>query len=254
MGTNSTPGEQDLLELVFPIMGVATNKKPATVCGTAFSLGGDMYLTAGHVWENAHTYPLQAMGVRHGPEQEMLLYRVFEAENIAAFDLAVLKTAAPTPNKALIWSTLEPGLFADVRAFGYPYGYDGELGTLNIRAFRGEIVGGTSLRTLTGQPPVYELSFPCPRGLSGAPLASWDSKPRGHVVGVVLTNTITEMTVFSETEILAEGGQITKLVKTEALHLGIAIRSGAVAGISSALLGCTIGERLQAHELLATGG
>jgi hypothetical protein len=36
--------------------------------------------------------------------------------------------------------------------------------------------------------------------------------------------------------------------------LGIAIRSGAVAGISSALLGCTIGERLQAHELLATGG
>jgi hypothetical protein len=150
----------------------------------------------------------------------------------------------------LTWSTQQPALFDDVRTFGYPYGYDAELGTLNIRAFRGEIVGGTSLRTLAAQPPVYELSFACPRGLSGAPLAWWDSKPRGQVVGVVLSNTITEMPVFTETETLAEGGQITKLVKTEALHLGLAIRSGIVAGVPSAMLGCTIGEWLQATGLL----
>jgi hypothetical protein len=248
----NAPRDQDLLELVFPIMGVNTDKKPATVCGTAFSLGSDVYLTAGHVWENVQTYPLQAMGVRRGPAQEMTLYRVTESETIAAFDLAILRTSATAPNKALIWSTLEPGLFADVRAFGYPYGYDAELETLSIRAFRGEVVGGTSLRTLTGHPAVYELSFACPRGLSGAPLAWWESKPRGHVVGVVVTNTITEMPVFTETETLAEGGQVTKLIKTEALHLGIAIRSSVVAGIPSALLGSTIGEWLQAHGLFVT--
>ena len=101
---NNQPREQDLLELVFPIMGVKTDKKPATVCGTAFSIGGDAYMTAGHVWENAQAYPLP---------------------------------------------------------------------------------------------------------------------------------------VFSETETLAKGSQVTKLIKTEALHLGIAIRSDVVAGISSALLGLT---------------
>jgi len=252
MAKDNAPGEQDLLEVVFPVMGVTSDKKPATVCGTAFSIGGDAYMTAGHVWENAQTYPLQAMGVRVGPQWEMTLHRIVEGEPIAAFDLAIFQALAPVPDKALSWSTLQPGLFADVRAFGYPYGYDSEVGMLNLRAFRGEIVGGTSLRTLTGQPPVYELSFPCPRGLSGAPLAWWESTPRGCIVGVVLTNTVTEMTVFSETETLAEGSQVTKLIKTEALHLGIAIRSGVVAGISSTLLGCTIGEWLQVHGLLAT--
>jgi hypothetical protein len=249
LAPDSSPREQDLLELVFPIIGVKTDKKPATVCGTAFSIGGDMYLTAGHVWENAHTYPLQAMGVRVGPKREMLLYKALDAENIPTLDLTILRTTAPAPNKALMWSSVGPGLCDDVRAFGYPYGYDGELGTLNIRGFRGSVVGGTSLRTLAGKPAVYELSFPCPRGLSGAPLTWWASK-RGPVIGVVLTNTITEMTVFSETETLTEGGHVRELVKTEALHLGIAIRSDVVAGISSALLGCTIGEWLQANGLL----
>src|SRR5216683_440743 len=100
------------------------------------------------------------MGVRHGPTREVLLYEALQAENIPAFDLTVVRSAAPAPNKALMWSSVRPGLCDDVRAFGYPYGYDGELGTLNIRGFRGGIVGGTSLRTLTGHPAVYELSFP----------------------------------------------------------------------------------------------
>jgi hypothetical protein len=247
---DSAPSDQDTLELTFPIMGVSAAKKPLVVCGSAFALGGNMYLTAGHVWENALAFPLRAVGIREQQAPNATLYHVSDGETIAAFDLAILKTPAPTPNKALIWSSADLILFANVRTFGYPYGFDVESGMLSIRGFQGHIVGGTTFNRLSGKPPVYELSFACPRGLSGAPLMWQESQPRGHVHGVVLTNHITEMTVFSETEKLTENGQETKLVKTEALHLGIAIRSSAVVTIRSALLGCTIGEWLRGHGLL----
>jgi hypothetical protein len=246
------PRDQDTLELTFPIIGLSAEKKPLSVCGTAFSIGGDMYLTAGHVWDNALIFPLRAIGVREHQAPNATLFQISDREIIAAFDLAILKTLAPAPDKALIWSSKDLILFANVRTFGYPYGFDLEVGTLGIRGLQGHIVGGTTFHRLSGKPPVYELSFACPRGLSGAPLVWQDSQPRGHVHGLVLTNHITEMTVFTETEKLIAAGQEKTLIKTEALHLGIAIRSSAVLGVHSAFLGCTIAEWLRAHELLVT--
>src|SRR5512132_1889010 len=140
------PSEHDLLELAFPIMGVSAGKEARAVCGTAFALATDMYLTAGHVWQNALTFPLQTIGIRKPNAPDVTLYHVEEAEVIGAFDLAILRApSTAAPNKALIWTTEALPLFAEVRAFGYPYGLDAKSGMLNIRGFQGRIVGGTSL-------------------------------------------------------------------------------------------------------------
>jgi hypothetical protein len=253
---NSSESDLDLLELAFPIMGANAEKKPIAICGTAFALGTDMYLTAGHVWKNAVTYPLRAIGIRGRGAPDVTLYNVPEAETIDAFDLAILRTSAPAPNKALNWTTQALPLFAEMRAFGYAYGFDVQSGLLNFRGFQGRIVGGTSLNHLNGKPAVFELSFACPRGLSGAPLVSRESESRDHVAGVVLTNHITDVTVSSETETVVETSQektVTKVEtvnKVEALHLGIAIRSSVVIGIHSTILGGTIGDWLRIHKLL----
>ncbi len=72
------------------------------------------------------------------------LFHISDGETIAAFDLAILKTLAPAPDKALIWSSKGLILFANVRTFGYPYGFDLEVGTLGIRGLQGHIVGGSA--------------------------------------------------------------------------------------------------------------
>src|SRR5439155_22681415 len=145
-----------------------------------------------------------------------------ECEMFSNVDLSVVRTDIAF-GKTFPWTTAPAALFDPVRAIGYPYGFDPGTEMLNIRGFQGEIVGGKLLTDLPGQPPVHELSFPCPRSLSGAPLVI--REPRAQIVGVVLGNTITETTVFSETERLVEGAQERLLIKTEAMHLGVAIRA-----------------------------
>ena len=93
-----------------------------------------------------------------------------------------------------------------------------------------------------------ELSFPCPRGLSGAPVIRMKPEPQ-RIIGVVLASTITDETVYQEEEKSIEDGTETVFTKTEALHLGLAIRADAVFGIKSDLLGCTLGDWLQRHGL-----
>lgn len=224
------------------------NSRPRELCGTAFHLGGTAYLTAAHVWRQAKTYPLQAIGMADTPETEVVrCHGVWKAEPLEAFDLAVLH--APPFGQAFLWSAQLPALHDEVRTFGYPYGLDPESKMLNVRAFKGYVVGGDSLINLPGRPFGLELSFPCPRGLSGAPLIAFRPE-KSRIVGVVLANRITEIEVYREEEKLVEDGKETLLIKTEALHLGLAIRADAVLSIHSETLGCTIGDWLKKYGLL----
>jgi hypothetical protein len=239
---------------VLPVMGMEPGEtrrtsKPRQVCGTAFSIGGGVYLTAGHVWKQAQKHPLQALGMMNEPEsREVLAVAIKEAELLEAVDLAVLK-ASPF-GKSFSWSFARSALFDGVRTYGYPYGLDSETDTLNIRAFQGTIVGGAPIAALPARPHGTEVSFPCPRGLSGAPLIRHDPKPE-QIIGVVLGNTVTDMEIYRETETLKENGGERILIKTESLHLGIAIRADVVVSLASSLLGSTIGDWLGRHRLLA---
>jgi len=236
-------------DIVLPVVGMEPgSSRPRELCGTAFHIGGGAYLTAAHVWKQAQTHPLQAIGMTDTPDTEVVrCHGVWKAEALEAFDLAVL--SAPPFGQSFLWSKQLPALLDEVRAFGYPYGLDPESNMLTVRAFKGSVSGGNSLIKLPGRPFGLELSFPCPRGLSGAPLI-WFQPEKSRIVGIVLGNQITEMEVYREAEKLVEDGKETLFIKTEALHLGLAIRADAVLSIHSETLGCTIGDWLKTYGLL----
>jgi hypothetical protein len=234
-------------------MGMSTRadgtNKTHEVCGTAFTIGGGNYLTAGHVWAAASSYPLQAIGLgmtsRNGAES-LIARRILHATVFDTVDVAVLQVGIAF-GRTFPWSAKRIALFDPIRAFGYPFAFDVESEALNVRGFQGEVVGGRNMQRLPGTPLALELSFPCPRGLSGAPLIR--HADASEIVGMVLGNEITEMTVFSERETLAELGQERHLIKTEALHLGVAIRASEILSLDCAMLGGTVEAWLSAHGI-----
>lgn len=117
----------------------------------------------------------------------------------------------------------------------------------NVRAFRGYIVAEGAFQDRIGNPGTYELSFHCPRGLSGAALLEY---PGQQVVGVVIGNRKTSMTVFTETEVLKEGSTTRELVQQEAMHFGIAIKARSVLDLAFRMIGCTVREWLRRHGLV----
>jgi hypothetical protein len=236
-------------DFVLPVMGtVPAGDKYVSreACGTAFHIGAGVYLTAAHVLARAQTFPMPGLGVLW-PADTGNLHRLGETESFNDFDLAIFR-ASVTFGAMLKWSLTPAALLDEVRTFGYPWGYDPSSNHLNVRGFRGEVVGGCVIERLPAQPPGLELSFPCPRGLSGAPVIRIDPAPQ-RIIGVVIASTITDVTVYREEEKSIEDGKETIFIKTEALHLGLVIRADAVFGIESDLLGCTLGNWLERHGL-----
>jgi hypothetical protein len=225
------------------------SKKTRDVCGTAFTLGGGNYLTAGHVWKTASSFPLQGIGLGTATQdgsEHMLIRKIVDAAAFDTVDVAVLQVGFSF-GSTFAWNAKPPALLDPVRAFGYPFGFDSEAETLTVRAFQGHIVGGGKTRRFSGRPAVSEVSFPCPRGLSGSPLIRHGDP--SEIVGMILGNEISEMTVYTETEKLIESGQEKTLMKTEALHLGLAIRASELLPLSCSLLGGSIEAWLSSHGI-----
>ena len=138
-----------------------------------------------------------------------------------------------------------------VHSVGYPYAIDRANNCMGMRAFSGHIVSPRDWPQLQTIPRIYELSYQCPRGLSGAPL--WTESSPVKVVGVILGNSITEMEVYSERETDSHGEKTTVYQKVEALHLGVALQTAALMDVRSSLLGTTIGEHLRGMNLFSDG-
>jgi trypsin-like peptidase len=216
-------------------------------CGTASQIGGGVYLTAAHVVARAQTFPMAALAVI--PDgRKGTLHRITEIETFPDFDLAIFRAGKANFGQTFRWTDAPAALLDEVRAFGYPWGFNPESGHVNVRGFSGEVVGGTPIDRLPARPHGIELSFPCPRGLSGAPVIRMKPEPH-RITGVVIASTITDVTVYREEEKSIEGDKESIFIKTEALHLGLAIRADAVFGIKSDLLRCTLGEWLHRHGL-----
>jgi len=139
---------------------------------------------------------------------------------------------------------------AAVWTTGYPFAYERELSTITVRSFSGHVISDTMMRELRLKPRVYELSFQCPRGLSGAALANGPPWTRAMVRGMVLGNKITSMTVFHEVETLKEHGREFELRREEALHLGVALKASVLLSLRFRSLGCSLADWLGRHGLL----
>jgi hypothetical protein len=72
---------------------------------------------------------------------------------------------------------------------------------LGSRSFKGYIVSTKRFLRFAAKPWVYELSFACPRGLSGASVITLDGAPR--VTGVVVGNHSIQMNDFTDREIIS---------------------------------------------------
>jgi len=134
-------------------------------------------------------------------------------------------------------------MLADVQCCGFPYALDRARMCIDIRALRGHVVAARSFAQLPARPLIYELSFACPRGLSGAPL--FTVEPQSHLAGMVLGNAATDMLVLSSREVLSNG--TTEVIEQyERLQLGIAEQAPFLLTLESRLLGGRLDAYLRA--------
>jgi hypothetical protein len=241
-------------DYVFPV--IAGDSVPASgsnlasvavreVYGTAFCLFENFFVTNEHVIKNAseHTW----WGLAFAEAGVWKAASVDHYERVVGLDIGILSASLPSA-KWLKWRSDELSMLADVQTTGFPYGLDVSSSKLRMRSFRGTVVSSRTWDGLAAKPRVYELSFPCPRGLSGSPL--WKPGNPPSVAGVVFGNSITEMIVNRDVEKTKEGSETTVYERVEALHLGMAIQTQSILSVQSSLFGLRIGDLLRDKDLL----
>ena len=176
---------------------------------------------------------------------------ISDADCDESCDLAVFECKVGGTHKRLHWSDRQVPMGGNVTAVGYAYGFDPDGTGFTGRIFSGTVVASRPFRRLRAEPPAYELSFQCPRGLSGAPLLNEGLA----VAGVVLGNQSTEMMIYATRErVSPEREHVVE--RFEPLALGVAIQSRAVLELGfvfTILGGMTLREHLERSDLIATG-
>lgn len=166
-------------DLHFPIFALKRDADGAqttspVIYGTAFPIAPGVFLSAGHVLRDASADGVPVLSRIPSPSGPRLFQPFRLQFNIfTGIDLAVLKCeglADIVPLPLDFDRTLTIG--DEVSALGFPVAVDAEWVSVVHRGFRGHVITRREFYHLNGQPPGYELSFPAPRGLSGAPLVS----------------------------------------------------------------------------------
>lgn len=221
---------------------------PKNVYGTAFSIGDDCFMTAGHCIASAASES-DVIGIAFIVGSKYFLAEVLEYEVVPELDIGFLKTIATIGRaKAFPWEADRIPALATVIACGYPFAIDPEQHAISTRSFKGHIVSRRPFARFSAKPWVYELSFASPTGLSGAPLIAIDNDPR--IAGIILGNYETKMLVFSDKEVVSEERE-TIIERYHSLQLGIAIQSTELLRLKSKILQSgDLSSHLQKNQLL----
>jgi hypothetical protein len=230
-------------QYVVPVF-TATPDGPATVHGTAFFINGDgVFLTAGHVIEAAQSVRAQIgarsiwLTVRIPDSNAGTQHEITSTESAPApFDIAIGKVSAASQSFVRLADASAGAPLSDVWTFGYPESAHARTssGRLMVgqRSHKGYII-----RRLMGDElafpsaPGFELNFPIPSALSGAPLVlerpatavehalmaapgmvpmigggivdvRFMPKHALHLIGVCIGTTEAETVAFSHTEVI----------------------------------------------------
>jgi len=159
-------------EYVFPVVaGVPIEGrsmiKVEQVYGTSFYIGNNNFVVAGHTLKNALQH--QIIGLAYKGDEFVKWSKIVETELREDYDIGLVKAEIPGA-KALPWDLDELPMLSDVQTVGYPHALDLQNLILHIRAFKGHIVSQITFYKFPSNPRCYELSFDCPKDLSGAPL------------------------------------------------------------------------------------
>lgn len=228
--------------------------------GTAFALGSEFMLTAGHVVDASlcgGQYEM-VVGLR-GPDGCFKSAVVVATERLEG-DVAILKVRFSVPGSdqwfnRFKWQERPLDPFELVRTVGYGYGMQviDDKKAVVVRGFQGHVVSNLKEFKPVGWTResfrAYELSFTAPRGMSGAPLMNVAGT--AVVNGVVIGNSESKMLVFRSDERLTEGAGTSSVEHYEVMTLGVAVQTRVLLSQDSELLGGTVRDHLATHELLS---
>ncbi len=242
-------------QLFFPVVGYEEKngqKEIKNIFGTSFSIKNTYFLTAGHSIKNSKE--CLKFGIAYLPHGQTI-FEIAEAEASEVYesvDMGIIQAKVPY-GKWLKWRLDKLPMLTDVQTGGYPYGFDSKERRIGSRSYKGYVVSSRPFERFTSYPYCYELSFQCPRGLSGAALCKRGDE-FATIHGLIIGNAQTEMEVYREKEEIEDKGKNEKIIhtyiKTEVLSHGIAIQSQELAKIQSELLGKTLQEYLEENEMI----
>ncbi|MCJ7449411.1 MAG: hypothetical protein MUO72_17180 [Bacteroidales bacterium] len=218
----------DVHDYFFPILGGTESEfdfKPTSVLGTASCLYKNKYVTAGHTIESTQDFDSSYMAFIEKQTEQIIYIPLQNAEIISDIDLAIFELPDNIESQSfkICKNTLE--MLSDVLACGFPHGLDLQNKILRNRAFKGYVSNYGQFFQFPSRPNCYELSFMCPKGISGAPLLQFDKDLLQYIVyGYIIGNSNCEIMVFSESEITLDGSTKTIYEKTESMKFGIAIQ------------------------------
>ncbi len=224
-----------------------------TVYGTAFMLGGGIFMTAAHVLKGAKARQSYCLGFGGGTER-LQIADIVEVEYVDQYDVAFGSIGEDIPSfVSLPWRLGWLNHLDDVETGGFPHAFDAKAYFIVARAFKGYVVSrrdNYGCPLFQGPAAVYEVSFPAPVGLSGAPLL-WEFGGIKSVVGMIVGSGNFEMTVFEEERV--EGDTKEWYSVKHGLHLGIALTADCLAAMPSKLLGMTLRQYLERQSLVFRG-
>lgn len=233
-------------EHVFPIYGLKNKDgrmTPFEIHGTCFSIGEPYFLTALHVVREANTSDKTQIGYFEQLSSNCVNMSNYEVcEEFPEHDLAIIKSEEifnhDKKPKTFKWKGNELLVFEDVRAMGFPLGYDAFKGVSIGRGYSGTILCSTPYERGELKTNCYELSFQAPKGLSGGVLIDkWY-----YIHGMVIGNSEKSINVFYEKREYEDNGKKVKQVEevNQTTFIGMAVKGSQIFKIQSKELGMTI--------------
>jgi hypothetical protein len=240
-------------EWAAPVLRVLLTEPSITAfCGTASLLGDDLFLTAGHVADAAGLvegeYPCLAIFVTEEQQYQVGPVIALERHEAAGVDLAIGRfDRVAVPRTLSGWGMV--GGWSDVKCVGYP---DELVGPTEFSAysFGARFLKGYVMRRLESGDhfqltfPSLELSFPIPKGMSGAPILA--ETQAGHVLCGIATSSVEVRVAHHHTIAETEEGNPYREERVERIvEVGIALRVSEFMTWSPPLLeGRTLGDLL----------
>lgn len=238
-------------DIVFPVFGGSKTKEgnfePKNIFGTAFYIDNDFFITCAHTIESASEHNVVALGYQNekGDLSFALVQdsEIFE-DNDSGIVVASIERATTYP-----WLSQKLAMLNNVVSTGYAFGFDDKNSEILIRSFKGHITLVGYNHKFPKTPAHYELSYMCPRGISGAPLI-YVHQNQPYICGFTIGNEQTSMIVWSSEDIEEETNSKTVYQREESFHRGIAMQSESFFELESKLLGMKIFDYLKSMNLL----
>lgn len=250
---------QQYYEYVYPLylfkkLNPDEKKAPLCIVGSSFYIGNNQYITCKHVVDNIDFSDFDLIigycNQNKNQDNSVRHYWVKNIEYHPKYDVAIFKTEITDKNldslkppKAFKVSKDNLNVFDDIHTFGYPLAYEENHTT--ARGFKGHIVRySPHLNRQLGQ--CIELSFTCPKGLSGAPLVCTHTQ---QVRGIIIGNTNKEMELRREIDTESTENSYKEIVVIETLPLGIALDIHEILDWEPETLGKSIKNHLIENDL-----